>query len=283
MTKSSEDQNYEIDEDGYRREIVGPWVRDKHSRLERYIGISRAVRARFIGPGKAGATYVDLFSGPGRVRVRDELSAFNGSPAVAWEQAALNGAGFTEMHIADLDPENSQAVEARLSAVGAPIYPEIGPALETVDRIVSKLNPYGLHFAFLDPYNLESLDFRIIQRLASLKRMDILIHVSIQDMQRNLQRYIESETSPLDAFAPGWRNHIGTFHDPKSIRSRILGHWRNLLKAEGMDTTEQAELVVGTKKQRLYLLAFAARHERALEFWEKVRDVEGNKQLGLQF
>ena len=27
--------------------------------------------------------------------------------------------------------------------------------------------------------------------------MDILIHVSMQDLQRNLQRYIDSENSPL--------------------------------------------------------------------------------------
>ncbi len=48
-----------------------------------------------------------------------------------------------------------------------------------------------------------------------------------------------------------------------------------------MATTETAELIIGSKKQRLYLLAFAARHERALEFWEKVRSVDANRQLSL--
>jgi three-Cys-motif partner protein len=60
-----------------------------------------------------------------------------------------------------------------------------------VDRIVRDLNPKGLHFAFLDPYNLENLPFSIISRLAKLPRMDMLIHVSISDLQRNLRRYLK--------------------------------------------------------------------------------------------
>jgi hypothetical protein len=45
-----------------------------------------------------------------------------------------------------------------------------------------------------------------------------------------------------------------------------------------MATIETAELVVGSKNQRLYLLAFAARHARPLEFWEKIRSADGNQQ-----
>jgi hypothetical protein len=32
-----------------------------------------------------------------------------------------------------------------------------------VDPIIYALNPAGLHFAFLDPYNLENLPFSIIE------------------------------------------------------------------------------------------------------------------------
>jgi hypothetical protein len=34
--------------------------------------------------------------------------------------------------------------------------------------------------------------------------MDILIHVSAQDINRNLRRYIKKPSSPLDLFAPAW-------------------------------------------------------------------------------
>ena len=128
------------------------------------------------------------------------------------------------------------------------------------------------------PYNLEDLPFDIIRKLAKLNRMDILIHVSIQDLQRNLQRYIESENSPIDSFAPGWRKQVDVSRSPKMVRAKILEYWRGLLEAEAMTTTETAELVVGTNNQSLYWLAFAARHKRALDFWEKIRNVDGNQQ-----
>ena len=278
MAKAPAQQAYELDEDGYLREIVGPWVQDKHARLARYIGISRSVRAKFIGRGKAGATFIDLYSGPGRARVRDEIQAIHGSPLVAWHEAVDGGAAFTQIHVADADPQFSEAVDARLKRIHAPVFAETGSAIATVDRVVSKLDPYALHFAFLDPYNLGDLPFDIIRKLAGLKRMDILIHVSIQDLQRNLRRYIDSENSPLDSFAPGWRTQVDVSRAAKLVRAKILEYWRSLLKAETMTTTETAELIVGGKNQRLYLLAFAARHERALDFWEKVRNVDGDQQ-----
>jgi three-Cys-motif partner protein len=271
---------YEPDEDGYVREVVGPWVQDKHNRLARYIGISRSVRAKFTGMGKAGATFIDLYSGPGRLRIRNETRAIHGSPLIAWHEAVDSGAAFTQVHVGDADPQMSEAVNARLSKAGAPVLIEIGPAGETVDRVISKLNPYALHFAFLDPYNLGALPFDIIRKLAKLKRMDILIHISIQDLQRNLQLYINRKDSALDIFAPGWRAHVDVSRPHELIRPKYLEYWRSLLKAEGMATTETAELVIGSKNQRLYLLAFAARHARPLEFWEKIRSA-GSKQQPL--
>ena len=135
-------------------------------------------------------------------------------------------------------------------------------------------------FAFLDPYNLGALPLEVIRNLAKLKRMDILMHVSLQDLQRNLELYISSENSAMDAFAPGWRAHVDVRRSHELIRAKYLEYWKTLLKSEGMTTAETAELVSGRKKQRLYLLAFAARHERAVEFWEKIRSA-GDKQKRL--
>jgi len=274
------ESKYEPDEDGYVREVVGPWVQDKHNRLARYIGISRSVRAKFCGVGNAGATFIDLYSGPGRLRIRTETQAIHGSPLVAWHEAVDRGAPFTEVHVADADAQMSDAVSARLSKARAPVFAETGPADQTVDRVIAKLNPFALHFAFLDPYNLGALPFEVICKLAKLKRIDILIHISIQDLQRNLQRYIDKQNSPLDVFAPGWRAHVDVSRSHELIRAKYLEYWRSLLKAIGMATTETAVLVTGSKNQRLYLLAFAGRHARALEFWDKIVSA-GDKQQSL--
>ena len=120
-----------------------------------------------------------------------------------FERSLGDGCGIsTQIHVADADQRFSEAVGARLSQVHAPVFTETGSATVTVDRVISKLDPHALHFAFLDPYNLKALPFEIIQKLAGLKRMDILIHVSMQDLQRNLQRYIDRKDSPLNSFAP---------------------------------------------------------------------------------
>jgi three-Cys-motif partner protein len=267
-------KKYELDEDGFPRELVGAWVREKHERLKKYIDISRAVRRKFIGRGKAGATYIDLFCGPGRVRVEGTGEIMAGSPLIAWTQSVAHKTQFSAVYVSDANVTLSQSAASRLNALSAPVSVDTGLAEEVVERIIPRLNPYGLHFAFLDPFSLGALPFSVIHRLAMLERMDILIHVSTQDLNRNLKRYVKRTDSPLERFAPGWRNAVGDLgRSDVQIRGKIFEHWRTMLKGIGMETAEAAELISGSKKQPLYWLAFAARHRTALEFWEKIRNI----------
>ena len=271
-------EKYEPDEDGWPREIVGSWAEDKYARLAKYVDISRGVRSGFIGPSDAGATYIELFSGPSRVRFKNAAHARHGSPLVAWEESARTNTRFTQVHVADLDTRLVDATGDRLANAGAPVQLETGPAAETLARIMPKLNKAALHVAFLDPYNLESLSFELIRQLAGLKRMDILIHVSLQDLNRNLLRYLDRESSPLDSFAPKWREQVDGERSIEHVRGKLFEYWRSLVRGVDMATAETAELVVGPNNQPLYWLAFVARHDRALEFWEKIRDLQPSRQ-----
>ena len=59
-------------DDGLPSQSVGAWTRLKHERFRAYLAATRAVRAKFITPkGTGGAAFIDLFAGPGLVRVRD--------------------------------------------------------------------------------------------------------------------------------------------------------------------------------------------------------------------
>jgi three-Cys-motif partner protein len=278
VPKPLDPTKYEDDEDGFPREIVGAWASEKYARLAKYVDISRGARSGWVGKGKAGASFIDLFSGPGRARVKDSGEVLHGSPLVAWLEAARTNTAFTQIHVADADERLVSATEGRLRRLGAPVHAEVGPAEFTVDRVLPKLNKFGLHFAFLDPYNLGALPFEVIKKLARLQRIDILIHVSVQDLNRNLLRYVSRPKSPLDSFAPGWREHVDANRSIDHMRGKIFEYWRSLLKTIGMSTAEAAELVVGSKKQPLYWLAFAARHKLALEFWEKIRHLEAKRQ-----
>ena len=115
-----------------------------------------------------------------------------------------------------------------------------------------------MHFAFIDPFNLKDLDFSVLKQLAALNRMDMLIHVSVQDLQRNLRRYIEIKSSALDRFAPGWREYVNTSVPDQSVRAAIFEYWLGLIRSLNMEPPQGIELVSGERNQRLYWLVLVS-------------------------
>jgi len=190
-------------DDGLIVSEVGSWASEKHARVQAYIKIASATRAKYVPPPawRAGASYIELFSGPGRSLIRGTKRIIDGSPLVAYNAAQLSGAPFTAIHLNDFDAAKSAAVEQRIRALGGAPVCYSDTADVAVEKIVAAVNPKGLHFAFLDPYNLEGLSFDIIRKLSKLK-VDLLIHVSVHDLQRNLDDY-SRPGDVLDTFAPG--------------------------------------------------------------------------------
>ncbi|TCU66135.1 three-Cys-motif partner protein [Bradyrhizobium sp. R2.2-H] len=259
--------------DGLATDIVGPWAIDKHERLRKYIDAYRGARAKFLPPkGTGGAAYIDLFSGPGRSQ-RDDTSEFiDGSPLVAYKAARGSKTRFSEMYFNDADGENVEALRQRMARLGGAANYYNQAAEVAVNHVVRALNPTGLHFAFLDPYNLENLPFSIIEKLAKLPRMDMLIHVSIFDLQRNLRRYLE-DGRVLDVFMPGWRSAIDMNRTDQSVRTDLLHYWLSLIQGLGTSPAEGIELVSATKGQRLYWLVFVSSHELGRRLWDDIRNV----------
>jgi three-Cys-motif partner protein len=144
--------------------------------------------------------------------------------------------------------------------------------------VIYALNPAGLHFAFLDPYNLESLPFSIIQKLAKLNRMDMLIHVSIFDLQRNLRRYL-SDGKILDSFMPGWRNAVDMNRGDQAVRTDLLRHWLGLIKGLGTTPADGIELVSATGGQRLNWLVFVSAHPLGRKLWDDISNVNDQGRL----
>jgi three-Cys-motif partner protein len=267
--------------DGLIVDIVGAWASEKHERLRKYIDAARAVRAKYLPPrGTGGAAYIELFSGPGRSFVEDDNDFIDGSPLVAVKSARQSGTNFSDLHFNDIGAHNIHALRQRIGKLGraANYYSE--EAEKAVDKITYALNPAGLHFAFLDPYNLESLPFSIIQKLAALPKMNMLIHVSIFDLQRNLRRYLQ-DGRVLDAFMPGWRGSVDLNTTDQAIRAGLLEHWRGLIGKLGTSTAEGIELVSGPRGQRLYWLVFVSRHDLGLKLWDDIRNISGQGQFRL--
>lgn len=270
-----------LDDDGLPIGDVGPWAKEKLDRLRKYVDISRAARRKFV-QGSGGATYIDLFCGAGRSVIRDTGERIDGSPLVALKCARDGGVPFSEIYIADVSKEGGEAAAKRIHAAGGSAHVEIGRAEDTAARIVERLNPYGLHFAFLDPYNLQDMPFSVIETLSKLKRVDMLVHVSAQDLQRNLHSYTRPGDRRLESFAPGWRKAVDFHQSQKAIRAAILTFWVSKLAALGLPPARHAELVSGTtKNQRLYWLMFVSRSEFAKGLWDKIRNLSGQGDLAL--
>jgi three-Cys-motif partner protein len=261
------DEHYSLDDQGLVVENVGPWAIDKLKIVTDYIQASSAARRRFL---KSEAAYIDVFCGPGRSKIRDTGQFIDGSPIAAFKKAQSSLAPFTSINISDTDQELLAASAKRLSMLGARIRTFSGPASSAMPKIVEGLNKNGLHFAFLDPHNLGTLSFGLFESLAQLKRIDIIVHVSLSDLQRNADRYISGAHNQFDAFAPGWREQVGIDMSQASLRAAILQHWSDKFMKLGLPRANHCELIKGTQGQRLYWLILLAGHDLAHKLWSKI-------------
>lgn len=258
---------------------VGVWAKEKHSYLNRYIDISRAARKKFIGSGNAGAAYFDLFCATGRARVRETGEWIDGSAIAAWKSGVADGAPFSDVYISDIDEASLNACAERLRNLGAPVTAIHGDAVQAAEQMVSAVNGFGLYLAFIDPYNLESLDFHVIEAMARLRRVDLIIHLSAMDLQRNLGTNLAAEQSAFDKFAPGWREAVDMAAPQERIRANLIEYWRKKIADLGKWPSTDQRLITGEKNQPLYWLLLAGSHPLPHKFWSTAVNPEGQGKL----
>ncbi|WP_281718782.1 three-Cys-motif partner protein TcmP [Pandoraea apista] len=146
----------------------------------------------------------------------------------------------------------------------------MGGARVLPDLVLEKL-PKGLHFAFLDPFNIEHLDFEIIRKLSARPHIDLLIHFSVMDVQRNIGGDFNQSSSRLDAAAPGWRRNLRLNEVPKHEQAgAYLEYWESLVTdLTQMQVAQSKPLFVNMNKGPLYRLIHLARHPLATKLWNK--------------
>jgi three-Cys-motif partner protein len=109
--------------------------------------------------------------------------------------------------------------------------------------------------------------------------MDMVIHVSLQDLQRNLDRFSSVGDPTLDNFAPGWRDVIDVNQSIASLRAALIEYWLSKIRALGSRPATGIPLVVGEKNQRLYWLVFVSSHDLGHKLWNDVQNLGGQKSL----
>jgi three-Cys-motif partner protein len=258
---------------------VGPWAVEKHERLRRYIHAARGARAKFLPPrGNGGATYIELYSGAGRSVIRDTGQIIDGSAVVSFKAGRDSGSPFSQMHLSDLDAENSTALAQRITTLGGSAKSYVGEASAVVDRVMKAINPRGLHLAFLDPFNLAQLPFSIIERMLRVQRMDMIIHFSLQDLQRNLDKH-SRVGGTLDIFAPNWRDAVDVNQSTAALRAAFVDYWLQSIRSLGSHPATGTPLIVGEKSQRLYWLVFLSSNALGHKLWNDVQNLGGQGSL----
>lgn len=261
---------------------VGKWAKEKHRTLAKYVDITHKARSKFLKSNepnesfKGGATYIDLFCGPGRSKVRDTNEWIDGSAIVAWNESLKKNTPYTKILIADLNSENLEACKSRLEKLGANVVSFHGSACDALNHFNSHINKYGLNFSFIDPYNLRSLDFKLIEELNKHKRMDILIHLSKMDLQRNLSENLRDIESDFDSFVPGWKEKFDLNHNYHHIRQQVIDFWIEKIKLLDIKMSEKAQwqLITGPRNIPLYWLMLIAKSDLAINFWKEINKSE---------
>ena len=150
-----------------------------------------------------------------------------------------------------------------------------------------------LNLAFLDPEGLE-LEWKTIERLAQMKRMDLIIHYSQNGLTRNLDKsYATTKDTVVDAFF-GDRNWRDVYKSALSKRESIgvhralIDYYKSKLSSLGYVVINDSEeiahepLIRNTQRNApLYRLLFASKHPLGNKIWNEVtkKDIHGQQKL----
>ena len=265
--------------DGLPVQCVGAWAADKHYYLQKYIEATRAVRAKYLPPnGSGGAAFIDLFAGPGKARERKTGVIQKGSAMVALEHAA---APFNRMVFCDKDPDNLRALRERTSSDAERVVIVEGDCNETIETVASHVPEYGLNVALIDPFNLSVLKFVTIARLASFKRMDLIVHFPTADIKRNLGQNESTRHALNEALGTTeWGQKItsstdvGTLIEVFKAQLSSLGYLSQQVRSQPVKNNQNATL---------YYLVYASKNDRGDKIWQSITKNTPTGQVGFGF
>lgn len=254
-------------DDGLPVQCVGPWTADKHDILRRYIDATRATRAKYLPPNPGGAAFVDLFAGPGRARIRGTRTIIEGSPLIALGQGE---SPFSQLVLCDSDLENVATLRQRAAAVGSRAFVEHGDANATIDKLVERIPEFGLNLALIDPFRLDALRFATIAKLASFKRMDLIVFFPVWEIRRFGDVY-RARYGPLLTQALGTDEWQRILRRPGDVPRLIPLFHRQLESRFGYTPKNTYSApILGVNRVPLYHLVFASKHSRGDSIWESV-------------
>jgi len=270
------------EDDGLPCSEVGAWAADKYALVSLYDRVfSTGMKNKW--PTRV---YVDLYSGPGFVRVRGTNRMMVGSPLLALGVPDP----FDRYIFCESAPDLLGALQARVSRLSPTAHATFirGDCNERIEDICASIPSSSsdrgvLSFCFIDPYDI-SIRFSTVKRLSSYF-IDFLFLLALQvDANRNIERYLNPGNSKVEEFLglPDWRERWRIAEDrgtrfPRFLAEEFSAQMEKLgyLPAP-WDRMKQVRS--DEKNLPLYRLALFSRHPLAYQFWDEVLRYSSDQQ-----
>jgi three-Cys-motif partner protein len=279
-------KNDEIDSDGLVARISGKWTSEKHFYLQRYIEIfETSMKLKF-----QKRNYIDLFAGSGRNYLRETKTFVDGSPLIALNaQNPFTGYIFIEKSKRRITALQSRC-ENRFHDRVFTFY--LGDCNIKVDEVIKYTGiNQALNLAFIDPDGLE-VNWSTIEKLASIKRMDMIINYSEGGINRAIGKFVKSENSDCLSQYFGtvdWKEIYADYQRKKNfnLHRSFIDLIMTKLEKLGYVSVESIQvnmepLIRNSKRNApQYRLLFASKHELGNNFWKKITDKDNHGQSRL--
>ncbi|MEX0750976.1 MAG: three-Cys-motif partner protein TcmP [Dehalococcoidia bacterium] len=275
-------QDLSVGDDGLPVRDDGEWAEEKLYYIERYIQIfTTGMKSKW--PRRV---YIDLFTGPGRSRVRGTTQEFEGSPL----RAAKAKYAFTNLFLNDADPAVTAALGARIddSPRGRTTITTMdcnNAAVLAGDKLFTPRNRTStLGLAVIDPTAFQ-ISFDAIKRMTGGRRIDLIITF----MTGYLRRFIDqpSYAPQLDAFfgSGDWRRFVDVRAEGRRITfGALLEFYKDRLRTIDYIHVDDHVRILNTKSNPIYHLIFASKNPKGQEFFEKIsrRQFTGQHRMALE-
>ncbi len=259
----------------YYEDEVGAWVEDKHRLVSLYeILFSTGMKRKW-----EKRVYIDLFSGPGVVRVRGTKKFLWSSPLLALQVKDP----FDDYIFCDVNADALDALSRRVKKFFpyANVSYVHGDCNENAEEICSKIpmpsrESKVLSFCFVDPYDL-SVKFSTIRKIAE-RFVDFLILLALgMDANRNLQHYLDPTNHKIDEFLglgdwrEKWAEQISknNFQLPRFLAEAYAKQMQTL-KYLPVAFHQMKQVRSDLRNLPLYHLALFSRHSLAYQYWDDV-------------
>lgn len=230
-------------DDGLPARPSGKWVKEKLFFVKRYIDTFEVAMRKKSWRRRI---YIDLFSGPGKCKIRRSQQFILGSPLLSLQTQYP----FTDYFFVDLKQKNIDTLRKRCNVSSIPkdaLHFLVGDAnlqvqiiaeyITDVDEKFIKGQLPCINLAFLDPEGLE-LDWTTVETLARMKRMDLIIHYSQFGLTRNFEIFCNSSNeNRADKFfgSKEWRKIYADALDRGeiAIHRSLMDYYKSRLRELG--------------------------------------------------